>query len=165
MNGIGEKLDQVVDLLDRLNGLPAIALVLISCLALGYVLRLVRRFPNDAIPLAVILWGMAAMPLLSDFRTSGIQSLRIWLVRNVVLGLVVGFAAWAIHNRLLSAVEDWLATRFPIVKAILFTEGNEENKGSGNGGPGGKMPPAPAGETPAATKPSTTATSTTTPKQ
>lgn len=114
-----DTIETIIDALNKIEGAPAIALVLLSCLAVGYALRFIRRFPNDGIPVAVILWGAAFMPLLSDFRTSGIQSLRVWIIRNLVVGLIVGFVAWLVHNLILSKVEDWISSKVPALGKLL----------------------------------------------
>lgn len=106
------QIDQAIGWLNQLYGLPAAALVLISCLAVGYVLRFIKRFPNDGIPVAVVLWGAVAMTLVADSRATS-MSLRVWIVRNVLVGLAIGFISWLVHNLLLSKVEDWLASKFP----------------------------------------------------
>lgn len=106
------QIDQAIGWLNQLYGLPAAALVLISCLAVGYVLRFIKAFPNNGIPVAVVLWGAIAMTLVADSRATS-MSLRVWIVRNVLVGLAIGFISWLIHNLLLSKVEDWLASKFP----------------------------------------------------
>lgn len=107
-----ESIDKIIGYLNQLYGLPAVALVAFSCVAVGYVLRTVKRFPNDGIPLAVILWGAIAMSLVADARANN-MSLRVWICRNVLVGLVVGFASWMLHRVVLSRVEDWIVSKFP----------------------------------------------------
>lgn len=105
MDTIETTIDGAIATLNKLYGLPAIALVALSCIVVGYILRCIKRFPNDGIPIAVILWGAAFLPLLSDY-TPG--KFRIWLVRNVFVGLITGFVAWLFHNKILSKIEDKL---------------------------------------------------------
>jgi len=96
--------------IDKLNNLSAGALVFASCIAFGYLLRFIKSFPNDRIPLAVVACGaiccMCAAP-----RTE--LELRIWLVRNLLVGIVIGFAAWLSHNLILSRIEDRLGLFAP----------------------------------------------------
>jgi hypothetical protein len=98
---------------DQLLGAPTGALVLLSCIAFGYVLRFFRRFPNEAIPLAVILWGAAFFMLLAPERQN--MALRFWLARNFTIGLIIGFVAWLIHNKGLAILED----KVPFLKGLL----------------------------------------------
>jgi hypothetical protein len=128
MNDLNAKLDSAVDLLNKLYGLPAIAIVMLGCLALGYLLRFIKAFPNDAIPVVCILFGAVLLPTLADAR--GPMPLRIWLVKNAMLGLIVGCLAWITHNILLSRLEDWLAAKFPAFDRLL----------NGNPGAGGQQP-------------------------
>lgn len=114
MDTIESYIDQAVDLLQKLNGLPAIALVAISCLVVGYVLRFIKKFPNDAIPVVVTIWGMWYAVVADANNTI---PLRVWTVRNLLIGLVVGFLAWLFHNLILSKIED----KIPFLKN-LFSE-------------------------------------------
>lgn len=109
---MSDYIDQAINALNKLYGLPAAALVLLSCVAVGYVLRFIKRFPNDGIPVAVILWGAVAMSLVADSRAAN-MSLRVWIVRNVLVGLGIGFGAWVTHKMVLSKIEDWIARKFP----------------------------------------------------
>ena len=97
--------EQILHGLNVVNGLPGHAVVGLSCIIMGYTLRFIKRFPNDGIPLACILWGMAFNPMIADVRLPG-TSLRIWLVRNALLGLIIGGGAWMLHKYLLSRIED-----------------------------------------------------------
>lgn len=99
-------LDQIIQGLQKLEGLPAIGLVLLTCIVVGYVLRFVKAFPNNGIPVAVILWGGLLYPLLADDTVK--LPLRIWLVRNVALGLITGFVAWIVHRFVLKPFEPKL---------------------------------------------------------
>src|SRR5512135_2379766 len=103
MNEIESFLDTVVNLLNKINGLPSIAVVFLSCIVVGYVLRFVKRFPNDGIPIAVILWGAAFNPLLADLNSD--MGWRVWFIKNFLFGLLWGYLAWLVHNKVLSKIE------------------------------------------------------------
>ncbi len=107
--------------LDKLQGLPALALVFLSCIVMGYVWRLIRLkwFSNDAIPLFVILWGAIANAVMADPRAANMPA-RIWLMRNVLIGAIVGFLAWMLHNYALSKLESALVTKFPNLGDTAF---------------------------------------------
>jgi hypothetical protein len=107
---MNEWLDSAIAALNKLEGLPAAALVMGSCIVLGYVLRFIKAFPNDGIPVAVILWGSVAMSLVADARASS-MTLRMWIVRNVLVGSVIGLLAWLLHKTLISRLEDWLVSK------------------------------------------------------
>lgn len=110
-------MDWITELNDQLIGAPAVALVVLGCIAIGYALRLARKFPNDAIPLTVIIAGSALFMLLAPDRTNGMQ-MRVWLTRNFLIGLILGFLAWRIHARGLKQLED----KIPFLKGILSTD-------------------------------------------
>lgn len=116
-----QTLDQIVQFLNKLQGLPAIALVFVGCLAFGYLLRFVKSFPNSAIPVAVILMGAVIYPLIADDQNS--ISLRVWIVRNCMIGLGVGLISWLAHFFVFSKIEDWLASKFPgLNDTAMFTK-------------------------------------------
>lgn len=116
---MNDYIDKIVSALNTLYGLPAVALVFGSCIALGYVLRFVRRFPNDGIPVAVILWGGIAMSVIADSRASSMP-LRVWIVRNLLVGMIIGLGAWLVHKIALSRLEDWVAKRFSALTDTAF---------------------------------------------
>ncbi len=105
-----ETVDKLLSELNKVQGWPAVALVFASCIVVGYMWRFIKLkwFPNDAIPVFVIIWGAFAQSMLADARPEG-GSLRLWIVRNVAVGLTIGFVAWLTHNLVLSRVEDWLS--------------------------------------------------------
>lgn len=109
MNTLETQLDSITAMLGKLYGLPSGMLVLLTCLIVGYILKKFESFPNDGIPVCVILWGGLFFPVMCEF--DGKTPLRIWILRNVFIGLVIGFLAWLFHNKFLSKVEDWVASR------------------------------------------------------
>lgn len=136
MDTIETALEELSKFLSSLYGAPAAILVVLSCLVVGYGLKFIKRFPNDAIPLTVILWAAVFYPIIADDKND--LSLRVWLVRNVLFGLVCGFIAWLMHNKLLSKLED----RF-----LLF-QGDKPSvptptTGTSNTGPTTTTPPIP----------------------
>ena len=112
-------LNQLLQGLDKIQGLSAVALVCFSCVVIGYVLRFIKAFPNDGIPVVVILWGAVAMLMLADPRPTDMPA-RIWTVRNLFVGLIIGFVAWLLHKVVLSKLEDYIATKFPSVSDTTF---------------------------------------------
>ena len=107
MNEIDTFIETFVDKVQQLEGAPAALLVLLICLIFGYVLKFVKSFPNRGIPLAVILCGGPMKLVLSEFYKDQ-TPLRIWIVRNLVIGCCIGFVAWLLHNKILSRLEDKL---------------------------------------------------------
>src|SRR6266576_2651788 len=81
-------LNQLLQWLDKIQGLSAVALVFLSCIVVGYALRFIKRFPNDGIPVVVILWGALAMLIIADLRASTMPA-RIWTTRNLLVGLII----------------------------------------------------------------------------
>lgn len=116
-----EFIDKAVSWLNQLYGLPAGLLVLCTCIVVGYGLKFWKAFPNQAIPLVVILFGGLMMSLIADSRTTS-QPLRVWIVRNIGVGLILGTVAWIIHNKALSKLEDWIAKKFDLGDTAFFNK-------------------------------------------
>lgn len=107
-------MDWLQQQMDRLSGAPGWVLVGIACLIVGLTLKRIRSFPNSAIPCVVLLVGMLGNSLLAAEEPKGITH-RAWLVRQIIIGLVIGFSAWGFHRIVLKK----LAERFPILKPAL----------------------------------------------
>lgn len=105
-------LNGILSYLDKLEGLPAAALIFLACIALGYMLRFIKPFPNSAIPVVVILFGALSMLFLADARPTTMPA-RIWTVRNLLVGLIIGFAAWIAHKLILSRIENLIGSKLP----------------------------------------------------
>jgi hypothetical protein len=105
-------LDPLLAWLDKLQGLPAAGLAMVSCLAVGYILRYVKFFPNDGIPVAVTFWGAIAMMFLADPRATTMAP-HVWIVRNFCIGLVLGAGSWLLHYYFIWKAEEWLKAKFP----------------------------------------------------
>lgn len=107
MTTAGDPIEHLIQMLNSLYGLPGHILVGISCIVIGYTLRFVRRFPNDALPVVSVLWGAVFTPLVADVRVTG-TPLRLWLVRNILVGMIVGGCAWLFHRYFIKRLEDKL---------------------------------------------------------
>ena len=102
--------------LSKLYGLPGGMLVLLSCIAFGYLLKFVPKkwFPNAGISVAVILWGCAFNMLIADPRADALP-IRIWVVKNLLIGLIIGVVAWMVHNKVIKRFsKDDLADGKPL---------------------------------------------------
>lgn len=97
--------------LDRLNNISSIALNYLACIVFGYVLKLFKKFPNEAIPLAVIMVGGLASLLLADPIGDGTY-VRVWATRNFLLGIFIGFIAWMSHKFFISRIENYITSKF-----------------------------------------------------
>jgi hypothetical protein len=122
MNSLESLLDTLSNFLNGLYGIPATALVALTCIVWGYVLRFVKSFPNNGIPLAVILWGAILLPVIADGNSK--LPFRVWLVKNILVGLVTGFVAWIIHKQALSRLEDKFGLFIDTTKTNTTNEKN-----------------------------------------
>lgn len=100
-------LDQVLRYNDALLGLPALPLVFISCLALGYAAKACPFVPNRHIPLVVLLGGTLGNIVLGLGGLRGpMQSVTQDIARQSMLGLIVSCVAWYVHSRYLKKFES-----------------------------------------------------------
>lgn len=114
-----DTLNDILTSLDKIQGLSAVALVFLSCVVVGYALRFIKRFPNDGIPVVVILWGALAMLFIADPRATTMPA-RIWTARNVFVGLIIGMVAWLTHKMLLSKIENLISAKFNLGDTQFF---------------------------------------------
>lgn len=132
METLNSLLTQLVDLLARLGGLPGFAMVFLFCLVTGFVLKRISRFPNNGIPVAVVLAGMVLNSLIADPRTDALP-FRVWIVKNILFGGIIGFLAWLAHNQ---------RRRIPIVKNFIGDD-DDPVQTPANGSPTKRVEPWP----------------------
>jgi hypothetical protein len=99
--------------LSTLDSAPAYMLVFLSCLAVGWTLKRLHKFPNEGIPVAVMLWGALFNGLMADPFTPDKTPFRIWLVKNATVGFVIGFGSWLVHRYIWKPALRKARTMFP----------------------------------------------------
>lgn len=119
-------IDNTVAMLNKLEGLPAVALVFFFCLALGYVIRSIKSVDNSAIPLIVTFGGSLLMGLIANSRPTD-TPLRVWVVRNILVGGIIGVASVLAHKFFLKKIEDWLAAKFDLGNTDFFTKDDQKD--------------------------------------
>lgn len=120
-----EWIENIIGSLNQLEGISAVSLVFLSCIAVGYVVRSIKRIDNSSIPAIVTLWGVVFMGLVANSRATD-MSLRVWLVRNVLVGAVVGVASVLMHKLVLKRVEDWISAKFNLGNTEFFKKSDSE---------------------------------------
>lgn len=114
MDTINDYLDQGTQLLGKLNGLPGYMLVLLSCFAVGFIIkRWAKRIPNESIPTVVALWGAVFNSVIADPCADTVP-FRIWLVKNALVGFIIGVIAFSSHRYVWKPLLRKLAKRFAI---------------------------------------------------
>ena len=106
------QIDNVLSNLDKLQGASAVTLVFLSCIVVGYILRFIKAFPNNGIPVVVVLWGGMFMGLIASGRSTTMP-MHVWVIRNMLVGLIIGGAAWIAHYVVISRIETWVQSKFP----------------------------------------------------
>lgn len=115
---------KLVEWNDKLMGLPSGVLVFLGCIAVGYLLRSIKRFPNDGIPLTVVLIGCILFMLVAPDQIGVTR--RIWLTKNFLFGLIIGLSSWMIHKIVLSKVEDRLELIGKLPESLRTKTGNTD---------------------------------------
>ena len=99
---------------DQLLNAPAGVLVILFAIALGYILKISAFFPNNRIPLAVVLACAVVFPVL----LFAVDKAEANIPRNIILGFILGFIAWTFHAQIL---KRWIDPKF-------FDENNDQPK-------------------------------------
>ncbi len=107
-------MDWLQQWMDKLTGAPGWVLVGIGCLAIGLTLKKIKAFPNQAIPLVLILIGILGSIFLAAEEPKGMGH-RSWVTRQAFIGLIIAFTAWGFHHFVLKQ----LALKFPWLKPII----------------------------------------------
>lgn len=107
-------MDYLNDLLKVITGLGPEAKTGAVMIALGYVCRILPKFPNKLIPYVCILGAPFLYPVLTNAgRVS--PEVKNPIVLMVTNGFLIGTVAWALHDKLLARIEDHI----PILKGLL----------------------------------------------
>lgn len=123
--------DSISDILNFFGwfyGAPGYAVAFTSSIIWGYILRGIKRIANENIPLLVTLWGAGANIALAD-PYSPPASLRIWVWKNLIIGLIIGYVAVRFHRVVLKRLED----KIPFFKGVV-TDSETERFKSGQPG-------------------------------
>ena len=113
-------LDQLLQWSDQMNGLPALPLVFLGCLASGYVFAAIPVYKNRWIPA-----GVFAVGVVFNLSITPLDNLQAG-TRAVILGLIAGGASWLFHKLVLSRWID--VTQFKAGDTIQITKPPEETK-------------------------------------
>jgi hypothetical protein len=96
---------EVTEIVSSLYTAPAYILVGLSAIVFGYLLRPIKRFPNDGIPVACVLWSIGFTLATMPQCPTGVGRIS-WRATNIMIGIIVGFGAWVFHKQILSRIED-----------------------------------------------------------
>lgn len=106
-------LKMVLNTINQAYNLTDAVILAAAIIAVGYGLKGIKRFPNGAIPLTLIVLASLGSVLLQPDAPSGVAH-KAWNTKNALGGLIVGFLAWRFHKGLLSKADDWFFKRFGV---------------------------------------------------
>ena len=120
---MNEALDKLTTFFDSLYGAPGVLLVLVSCNALGYFLKMSVWCQNRNIPKWVVLWGISGNVLFRALPTipaATVPGLAVWMYvqhfgRLVAIGFIIGVVSSLIYDKVLKGLES----RWPWLKEFL----------------------------------------------
>lgn len=104
-------LEEAVNILSKLG--PEMFCV-VSCIAFGYVIRLIPAIPNKWIPAACILFAPLVYPFLTSPGRVSPDSVNP-MMRIVLTGLVLGVSAFILHDKVISHIES----KIPGLRKVL----------------------------------------------
>jgi len=102
--------DRWLQKLDGIQGWSAASLIFASCIIIGWCLRAWKWFPNRTIPMAVVAWGGALFSFIANARPTTMQQ-HVWIVRNFIVGTIIGAIAWATHRLVLKRIEGLIGAK------------------------------------------------------
>lgn len=95
-------------LFSGIERLPVWSLTVLVSLVIGFTLKKTKRFPNDMIPIGVLLLGTCAS-----------VAIRYGFGRFIVEGLVYSGTAWMFHKFIWKNVVKVFIARFPVAEATV----------------------------------------------
>ncbi len=108
----------VFDQLVAIQSWPTVGLVFALCIIVGYCFKFWPKFPNAAIPALVIIVGATINLLLAGQEPKGVPGM-VWHTRQFIVGLIIGFIAWLVHNLIISRIEDWISAQVPGIGKLM----------------------------------------------
>lgn len=93
-----DTLSNLTGWLDKIAGAPALLTALIL-LGIGYAIKKTPWAHNAVIPWVVVLMGGIFFQQISE-PTNNNLPIHTWQLRQLGLGLLIGFAVWIFHNQI-----------------------------------------------------------------
>jgi hypothetical protein len=92
------------ELVGRILKLDPANLIIVGGIALGYVLRIIKKFPNDYIPLTCFLFTFFLYPLISFVPLQPVRKYAI----DGTLAIIFWLSGWIAHRMILRPIEKKL---------------------------------------------------------
>jgi Phage holin family Hol44, in holin superfamily V len=105
IESINTWLEQIVSVLGKLYGVPGYALVFLTCVVAGYVVKVLPNVPNNVIPWLLVGIGPILNMMVADTRADEFP-IRIWIVKNFIIGFLISGGAMWFHRKFLKPMEE-----------------------------------------------------------
>lgn len=104
-------LDKLVQLNDKLLGLPALPLIIIGCIAIGYIVKGIPFVKNESIDTVQFCFATIGYPILgvitTNFKAAWYITMAI-VFKNAILGMIGSAVAKVAYKRILKPLEKRL---------------------------------------------------------
>ena len=97
-------INKILDWLNSLSSASPITLTFFLCLASGWLMKRTPWLDNKLIPIRVAVIGAIALPMLSSFQESSIQSVRAFIASRVIIGIMNGAASSLAYSFILKPI-------------------------------------------------------------
>jgi cellobiose-specific phosphotransferase system component IIC len=102
-------LNQILTRLDRLHSMSGEVLIFFVCVAVGYFLRKFwSTVPMKIQALAVIGLSAVLNCVMAEGKTGADMPFRVWAVRSLLIGIIIGCFSWAADAVLIKRIEGWM---------------------------------------------------------
>lgn len=103
------------EFINTLSKLGPEMFAIVACIAFGYVVRLIPFIPNKWIPAACILFAPCVYPFLTSTGRVSPDSVNP-MMRIVLTGLVLGVAAFILHDKVITHIEKYIPGLSKVLK-------------------------------------------------
>ena len=117
---------QIQDATNWLTSLGAAPFTFVAIIIIGYLPRMVPMFPNKWIPIVCLVLGPVIYCLLNPHPSS--ESARVFYTHSIVVGLFLAVAAWLVHDKWISQIEDKILMAHPGASVVLTSTAQDGTK-------------------------------------
>ena len=96
--------DTINDWVTAIMKLSAAPFTVVAVIALGYFFRAIPKFNNEWLWIVCGLAGAFIFPVLGHCHAD--DTATVFFTRSIIMGLILGMGAWAIHDKILKQIED-----------------------------------------------------------
>lgn len=104
MNDVPQTFEKLAKFNEQLMGAPVGVLLFLAVIAIGYVLRVWHKCPNNLIPVLQVVMGMVLWMFVCPEMMKS-DSVRVWWGRNLLIGIIIPCSAWLVQRTIIKRIE------------------------------------------------------------